>query len=61
MSPRQLIHEAVDLSRLLLTLADREAVNGEEMDCLALDAVLRDCAYKIRRAAEDLQSKAERN
>jgi len=58
MSQQQLIHEALDLSQLLLTLADREPANGEEMGCLALDGVLRDCAYKIRRAAEDLQAGA---
>lgn len=55
MDHREHIQKALALSGGLLTLADQEKFDGEDDGCLMLDGILRDCAYKIRGAAERLQ------
>jgi hypothetical protein len=48
----EFVDDAIALSRLLLSLADREACEAEGDDYLVLSSVLRDSAFKIRRTAE---------
>ncbi len=56
MDHREHIQRALALSGGLLTLADQEKLDGEDDGCLVLDGILRDCAYKIRGAAERLHN-----
>jgi hypothetical protein len=58
MDHREHIRKALALSGSLLVLADQEKLDGEEDGCLMLDGVLRDCAYKIRGAAEGWRGQA---
>ena len=55
MDRNRLRQEAMALSVLLLSIADREMEADEGAECLVLDGILRDCGYLIRRAAERLQ------
>jgi hypothetical protein len=45
------VSEALRLAAELLDLADEQRSGCEHDDCLLLDGVIRDCAWKIRRAA----------
>jgi len=45
------VSEALRLSAELLALADEQRDNCEHDGCMLLDAVVRDCAWKVRQAA----------
>jgi hypothetical protein len=46
------ILEALELARQLTILADEGELNAEDDSCVLLYSIVRDCAYKIRRQAE---------
>jgi len=46
------VSEALRLAAELLDLADQQRSGCEHDGCLLLDGVIRDCAWKIRRAAQ---------
>ena len=46
------IHEATVIAEAMIRLADRREADCDHDGCLLLDGVIRDCAYKIRAAAE---------
>jgi hypothetical protein len=46
------IHEAMVIAEAMIRLADRREADCDHDGCLLLDGVIRDCAYKIRAAAE---------
>jgi hypothetical protein len=45
------VSEALRLAAELLDLADQQRSGCEHDGCLLLDGVIRDCAWKVRRAA----------
>lgn len=51
MECNQRAQRALELSSLLLDLANEERDECEHDGCLLLDGILRDCALQIRRAA----------
>lgn len=51
---RRHVEEILELSRKLLELADWGGPEDGEDACLVFDGIARDCAYKIRSAAEAL-------
>lgn len=59
MTRRQLLDEAMTLSHQLLALADHENGDGDAEECLMLEGVLRDSAFKIRKVAERLRQEPE--
>jgi hypothetical protein len=46
------IQEALEAARLLNVLADEADAQSRECGCTLVGAVMRDCAYKIKRAAD---------
>jgi hypothetical protein len=46
------IHEAIVIAEAMIRLADQREMHCDHDGCLLLDGVIRDCAYKIRAAAE---------
>lgn len=53
------LNEALVISRAMMQLADRREVDCSHDGCLLLDSVIRDCAYKIRAAAERFRCELE--
>jgi hypothetical protein len=53
------LNEALVISRAMIQLADRREVDCSHDGCLLLDSVIRDCAYKIRAAAERFRCELE--
>ena len=53
------LDEALVISRAMIQLADRREVDCSHDGCLLLDSVIRDCAYKIRAAAERFRRELE--
>jgi hypothetical protein len=45
------VSEALRLAAELLDIADQQRSGCEHDGCLLLDGVIRDCAWKVRRAA----------
>ncbi len=56
---RQHVEEVLEVSRRLLELADWGGSENGGDACLVFDAITRDCAYKIRSAAEALMARGE--
>ena len=46
------ITEVLAIAKAMMQLADRREADCNHDGCLLLDGVIRDCAYKIRAAAE---------
>jgi hypothetical protein len=46
------IHDAMVIAEAMIRLADKRENECDHDGCLLLDGVIRDCAYKIRAAAE---------
>lgn len=53
------VSEALRLAAELLELADQQRSGCEHDGCLLLDGVIRDCAWKIRRAAQQWRLDAD--
>lgn len=49
------IREAIVIAEAMMRLADKRENECDHDGCLLLDGVIRDCAYKIRAAAERYQ------
>ena len=56
---RQHVEDILEVSRRLLELADWGGPENGGDACLVFDAITRDCAYKIRSAAEALMARGE--
>ena len=53
------VDKRLDLARQLLTLADEHGVECGQDECLLLDGVVRDCAYKIQAAVQHWRREVE--
>jgi hypothetical protein len=58
MTRTQLADEAMKITAALLLLSDQEIDSDDADECLLLEAVLKDSAFKIRRSAERLLNRA---
>jgi hypothetical protein len=51
------ILEALDLSKKMIILADEGEASATDDSCVVLYGIVRDCAYRIRRQAEEERKK----
>ncbi|MEW5763907.1 MAG: hypothetical protein ACOYXN_06715 [Acidobacteriota bacterium] len=56
---RQHVEAVLEVSRRLLELADWGGPEEGGDACLVFDAIARDCAYKIRNAAEAFMARSD--